>query len=342
MEGRLLDLIHRDDLEGVLNLHAAILAGEEDGSVRFRLRSKGGGWSWFEGTARAVRDDAGVLDSLVVFSHDISAQVDYENALADSERRYRLLAEHATDVVYRTRLDGTTEWISEGLTKILGFTPEELIGRDGMEHVHPADRASVSEAMAEVLAGERDTARFRMQTKDGGVRWIETTIHPLHDEMGRLTGFVGGWRDVQAEVEAGEALERRARTDNLTGLLNRGEAVACLARWLTPGGRPADGLAVAFCDVDDFKGVNDRLGHAAGDHLLQVVAERVRACVRGNDTVARFGGDEILLLMRGIGTIEVASAVAEKVRHAVRVPLELNGELVQVTVSVGVTMTSTR
>src|SRR5690606_13670448 len=140
------------------------------------------------------------------------------------------------------------------------------------------------------------------------------------------TGFLGGWRDVQAEVEAGEALERRARTDNLTGLLNRGEAVACLARWLTPGGRPADGLAVAFCDVDDFKGVNDRLGHAAGDHLLQVVAERVRACVRGNDTVARFGGDEILLLMRGIGTIEVASAVAEKVRHAVRVPLELNGE----------------
>ncbi|MFN8183497.1 MAG: PAS domain-containing protein [Candidatus Nanopelagicales bacterium] len=122
VEGRLLDLIHRDDLEGVLNLHAAILAGEEDGSVRFRLRSKGGGWSWFEGTARAVRDDAGVLDSLVVFSHDISAQVDYENALADSERRYRLLAEHATDVVYRTRLDGTTEWISEGLTKILGFT----------------------------------------------------------------------------------------------------------------------------------------------------------------------------------------------------------------------------
>jgi len=338
VEGRLLDLIHRDDLQGVLDLHAAILAGEQDGSVRFRLRSKDGRWSWFEGTARAVRDDAGELDSLVVFSHDISAQVDYEKALADSERRYRLLAEHATDVVYRSGLDGTTEWVSEGLTRILGFAPEEFIGRDGMEHVHPEDRAFVSQAMAEVLAGERDTARFRMQTKAGGVCWIEATIHPLHDEQGSLSGFVGGWRDVQAEVEAGEALERRARTDNLTGLLNRGEAVARLATWLSPGGQLPDGLAVAFCDVDHFKGVNDRLGHAAGDRLLQVVADRVVACVRGSDMVARFGGDEILLLMRGVGTMETAVTVAEKVRHAVRTPLELDGEVVQVTVSIGVTM----
>ena len=341
VQGRLLGLIHRDDLEGVLALHAAIRAGQEDGAVRFRVRSQKRGWSWFEGTARAVRDAAGALDSLVVFSHDISAQVDYENALADSEQRYRLLAEHATDVVYRTGLDGTTEWVSEGLTKILGFAPEEFIGHNGMEQVYPGDRAFVSQAMAEVLAGERETARFRMQTKRGDTRWIEATIHALEDEHGQPTGFAGGWRDIQAEVEAGEALKHRARTDNLTGLLNRGEAVAQLAAWLEPGGRRA-GLAVAFCDVDDFKVVNDRLGHAVGDRVLKVVADRVRACVRSSDVVARFGGDEILLLLAGADTIESATAVAEKVRQAVRIPFDLDGRPVQVSVSLGVTMAEDR
>ena len=177
-----------------------------------------------------------------------------------------------------------------------------------------------------------------MPTKDGGTRWIETTIHPVYDDDGQPVGFVGGWRDVQAEVEAEQELDSRARTDELTGLANRREVIAQLTRLLAPDNPRRRRLAVAFCDLDGFKSVNDARGHAVGDALLQAVAVRVRDCVRAGDTVARVGGDEILLVLDGVPDLAAATLVSEKVREALGVPVMIAGEAVPVTVSIGVTM----
>src|SRR5690606_10943289 len=163
---------------------------------------------------------------------------------------------------YRTSLDGTTEWVSEGVQRVLGFAPADFVGRNGRDLVSPQDREFVDRATAEVLSGERSSARFRMPTKDGGTRWIETTIHPVYDDDGQPVGFVGGWRDVQAEVEAEQELDSRARTDELTGLANRREVIAQLTRLLAPDNPRRRRLAVAFCDLDGFKSVNDARGHA--------------------------------------------------------------------------------
>lgn len=338
----LLDLVHRDDGLAIAAARDRLLSGEGSASARFRMRTTAGGFRWLEATARAVRDDQGEVTSLVVVTHDIQAQMDYEQALAESRQRYQLLAEHATDVVYRTTLDGVTEWISEGVERILGFPPEHFIGRSGHDVICHEDREFVDAMMAEVLAGTRQTVRFRMLTNDGGQRWVDATVHAVRDERGQPVGFVGGWRDVQAEVEAEQVLDRRARTDDLTGLLNRREVFAHLAERLRPGAGTHGQIAVVFCDLDNFKTINDRMGHAVGDRILQVVSDRIRACVRADDLIARVGGDEILLVLSGVTHLEVGTAVAEEVRRAVSEPLRINGQDVPVTMSVGVTLADER
>jgi diguanylate cyclase (GGDEF)-like protein len=150
--------------------------------------------------------------------------------------------------------------------------------------------------------------------------------------------FIGGWRDIEAEVEAHLELERRARTDDLTGLLNRGAGLERLEERLADHRRSARALAVAFCDLDRFKDVNDSHGHAAGDHLLRVVAERVLAVVRADDVVIRMGGDEFLVLLDGIDEIGAATSVAEKVRRVMAVPVPFGDEHLHATMSIGVTV----
>lgn len=331
-------IMHPDDWEAIKAARQEIMAGAETVTRRLRLRHRDGHYRWMQATARAARDERNDPLSLVIVTRDIEDQVHAEHALATSESRYRLLAEHATDVVYQVSVEGITEWISDGVTAILGFTPDECIGRAGLDLVVPEDRDYVAGVSREAWAGRRTNARFRMPTKGGGRRWVEATMHVVRGEDERPVGIVGGWRDVQAEVEAQEALDIRARTDDLTGLLNRREALAQLVHSLATGDGHRDQLAVAFCDVDAFKSINDSLGHSVGDRLLQTVADRIRTCVRSGDTVARVGGDEILLILRGVRSIDDAMVIAEKVRNAVRVPVDIDGQLVPTSVSVGVTM----
>ncbi len=161
-----------------------------------------------------------------------------------------------------------------------------------------------------------------MPTKSGEVRWVEATVHVVRDDDGQPIKIVGGWRDIQAELEAEQALDARARTDDLTGLVNRREALAQLVHSLSSDDADRDQLAVAFCDIDRFKGINDSLGHRAGDRLLQIVVTRIQSCVRSADIVARVGGDEILLILKGVRSMDDAMAIAEKVRLAVREPAQ--------------------
>ncbi len=335
---RLLELIHRDDGPAIAETRDRLLAGAESASTRFRMRTTDGAFRWLEATARAVRDEDQTVLSLVVVTHDIQSQMDYEEALAQSRQRYRLLAENATDVVYRASPDAVLEWVSEGVEAVLGFTPGELVGCSVKDLASPEDRDFVGHAIAESLAGNRRSARLRLFTKPGGTRWVDVTIHPVLDDAGRPSGFVGGWRDIETEVATETALDQRARTDDLTGLLNRREVMAEMAERLSPDGAARQPFAVAFCDLDDFKTINDTMGHAVGDRLLQIVADRIRECLRASDKVARVGGDEMLLLLDGVGELNSAVAVAEKVRQAVASPVQINGYQVPGSVSIGVTL----
>ncbi len=329
----ILRLVHPDDIDRVRATRDRLASGEATAATRLRMRACDGSYRWMESTARAVRNNVDHMDAMVVISRDIQDQMDFEQALSDSESRYRLVAENTIDVVYRTDKRGTIEWVSDGIQGLLGLQPAQLVGTSGWDLVAPEDVEDIMSAISLVVTGHRRTVRAQLHAVAGPAVWVEVAIHPVRDEQGVPIAYVGGLREVQAQVEAEQALDLLARTDDLTGLVNRREALARLTQWVNGG--EAQGLAVAFIDIDRFKTVNDRLGHAAGDVVLRQVAERILGCVRGSDVVARMGGDEILLLMRGIGDLDVAVGVAEKIRASVSQP-DADGS--PTTVSIGLTM----
>jgi diguanylate cyclase (GGDEF)-like protein len=162
-----------------------------------------------------------------------------------------------------------------------------------------------------------------------GTRWIEVTAVPQTDEEGRPYGLIATLQDVTAETRAREELRaaqdrlwHMANHDQLTGVPNRSLLVDRLEHALARHRRDEHGVAVLYCDLDGFKDINDRHGHAAGDSVLVEVARRMSQSVRESDTVCRFGGDEFLVLVEGFGDVAEVTDVAERIIEAVREPLE--------------------
>jgi len=165
--------------------------------------------------------------------------------------------------------------------------------------------------------------------------WVEGNAREFTDGKGHPSGILTSFRDIESELAA-EELEHRASHDMLTGLLNRDEATERLTDIL--GGPGTRTVAVAFCDVDDFKAINDTYGHLAGDAVLQSLADSIRAHVRDVDHVARFGGDEILVVLDGVRDLADAERIADSVRRRVQAPIQYGHDLLDVTMSIGVTL----
>ncbi len=160
-----------------------------------------------------VRGD-GVVERLAVFGADITELRATERMLEASEHYYRLIAENATDVVFRASVDGVAEWLSPSVDGLLGWRPDEIVGHSLAEFVHPDDREALRTGQTSVVAGTPATYDLRVRTRAGDYRWVSITVRPLLNDAGEVIGRAGGWRDIQREVEAGEALaELNARLE---------------------------------------------------------------------------------------------------------------------------------
>jgi len=259
--------------------------------------------------------------------------------LAESEERYRLLAENSSDVVMQLANDGIIRWVSPSLTSMLGWHPAEWIGRPGMEFLeHRGDTETYLANMEALQAGRSVVARDRVRARSGSWHWVETHACSFRNASGVVDGLVAFFRTIDAEVEAEAALARQASTDALTGLPNRRETFRRLEQLTRSCAPDLPPLALAFCDLDWFKRVNDSHGHGAGDALLVAVGERLRASLRPDDLVGRIGGDELLVVLVGVTDLEEALVRAEALRDAVRQPLPIANTSLEVTASIGVTL----
>lgn len=256
---------------------------------------------------------------------------------ADAETRYRILADNAVDIVVHLR-GSRIAWVSPSVQAAFGGPAEQWIGREFARRIHPGDAESFDAALQRIAGGEAVVQRFRVRSGGGRYHWVEGHGKPYFDAEGRTDGVIAALRIVDAQVEAEQRLERLARFDTLTGLVNRAEAIGRLESALAQPSGGGTHLGILFCDIDHFKNINDTWGHGIGDAVLATLAARIRECVRPDDTVGRTGGDEILVLLPGIQSLDETAQIAEKIRCRAAEPIHESGTTIRATLSIGATI----
>jgi diguanylate cyclase (GGDEF)-like protein/PAS domain S-box-containing protein len=223
-----------------------------------------------------------------------------------------------------------------------GSSLEELIGRTDFDIFSAPHAAAAFEDEQRVIeTGEPMIAKVERETfHDRPDAWVSTTKLPLRDQRGKIIGTWGIARDITARVEAEQALAEQALRDAVTGLANRVALMDRLARALVALERRPGCVAVLFADIDNFKEVNDSLGHDAGDRVLIEVGRRLTQVARRVDTVARLGGDEFVLLCPELSDDDDIRLISDRIIHTIRAPLRIDHRDLTVTASLGATATS--
>jgi diguanylate cyclase (GGDEF)-like protein/PAS domain S-box-containing protein len=277
------------------------------------------------------------LDNLVL-SRTLESQVAERTLeLVTREQWFRSLVQHSSDVVTVLDPSGIVRYQSPALERLFGHDPAATVGHSLSSLLQHADAARLQAAMARAadMPGASFVLEFPMAHRDGSWRDTETVITSLID-VPDVRGLVLNTRDVTDRKQLAERLAHQAYHDELTGLANRTLFQERLASVLA---NPAAGqVAVLFCDLDGFKAVNDSQGHDVGDALLGLVAQRLCHCVRTDDLVARFGGDEFAVLVTDADGLRAARDVAERIAESLRRPFTLDDREARVGVSIGIAL----
>lgn len=263
---------------------------------------------------------AGLLAALWRLRRELRRRLAAEQQARRSEAEFRLLAENTGDMISRIGSDGIRRYVSPAALRILGRSPEQLVGRSALEGIHPEDLPAVSTAIARLRACEAEDAvlTYRTWRADGIEIWLEATVKVIPDAVtGLPDGVVAAARDITQRKALENQLATLARLDALTGVANRRAFDETLGReWARcmQSGMP---LSLIMVDVDRFKAFNDHYGHQGGDACLRVVAATVGATIRrAGDLVARYGGEEFAVLLPETDA-GGAAAVAERLRQEV-------------------------
>jgi diguanylate cyclase (GGDEF)-like protein/PAS domain S-box-containing protein len=260
-----------------------------------------------------------------------------QRVLRYSEERFRALVQHSSDMVTVINLAGVIRYQSSSAEPLLGHRGIDLKGRSWASLLHPDD-ASRAVDLLEACAEQRPwpgPIEWRIQNAAGGWLALETTVTNLINEPS-VQGIVLNSRDVGERQELQSRLAYQAFHDGLTGLPNRAQFLNALQAALRRGHRRGAAVAVLLLDLDQFKNVNDSLGHAAGDKLLVGVAARLRDSLRGEDMAARLAGDEFVVLIEDPDGAEAAARVAARIAASLRQPFAIMGKTVFTSASIGI------
>jgi diguanylate cyclase (GGDEF)-like protein/PAS domain S-box-containing protein len=255
--------------------------------------------------------------------------------LRQSEERYRALVQDSCDVINVVDRDGVIKSVSPAVHAVMGYRPDELEGTSYYANIHPDDAAGIRAFLAGGAAEQR--AEVRTRHADGSWHWHDVTSRDLtgHPAVG---GIVVSHRDVTERRQFQDLLQHEAAHDVLTGLANRGAFLKALDHAVDTR---VDGrqLAVLFIDLNDFKPINDTLGHEVGDNVLVAVANALQRSVLGSDTVGRLGGDEFAVVLGDIASEDNAIAVATRILGMLAEPVTVGGTTIRCTASIGIALT---
>lgn len=247
--------------------------------------------------------------------------------------------ENADEGVIITAPDTTIVSVNKAFTQVTGYSPEEAIGQTPRLFHSGRQGENFYHHMWSQLQEHGQWQGEIWNRNKAGEDYLEwLSIAAVRDESGELSHYIAIFSDITSEKENEERLHNLAHYDQLTGLPNRILFNERLRYALTQAERNQQQVAVMFLDLDGFKPVNDNLGHAAGDRLLHLVAQRLKHCLRASDTVARFGGDEFTVVLPTIDEAQSAALIAEKIISEVARPYDIDANTVQITTSVGISL----
>jgi len=313
-------------IEGV-RAHGAV----RDLEISFRIKS--GEVRQLLCSVELIRLEQGAC--LLLVAQDITERKKAETQMQKLSRAL----EQTADAVLITDRDGVIEYVNPAFERVSGYTFAETVGRQPNLLKSGRQGPGFHENLWKtILAGEVFNDVLINRRKDGSLYYEEKTITPIKDADGRVTHFVATGKDITERMQTQERLAFMAQHDPLTELPNRALLLDRLKQSLAGARWRERRVGVLFVDLDRFKTINDTLGHEVGDRLLQQLAERFQRSVRDGDTVARFGGDEFVILLDDVASEDDVAGVAQKVLQALAPPFRVDGQTLYVTASIGVSL----
>jgi diguanylate cyclase (GGDEF)-like protein/PAS domain S-box-containing protein len=346
-------LIDPEDRDRVVGARTHSRRTGEPFHATYRAEHADGRTVWIRHDAVLIRDQDGSPRYWLGIMLDVTELTTAQQSLEEARSKYGALVEQIPAIVYVDLADASmrTTYVSPQIEAILGYTPQEYIDDPDLwsAMLHPDDRATAIETYVRGRdAGEPFTFEYRLVGRDGRVVWFRDSAVVLPASDGRPAQIQGVMLDITERRDAEERLAFLAYHDNLTGLPNKAMFDELLELGLARARRHGLGVAVITVDVDNFKLVNDSLGHEAGDVLINQLAERLGEATRETDLVARQGGDEFLLLLADLdrtspvsdddGAALVAEAVANRVQQSLEAPFDVLGTELYVSVSMGISV----
>ena len=332
--------IHPEDRSMVQSVREELAEGVEAVRWEFRAKVANDGYRWMSAISSLARDADGKVIGRISTLRDVDQQVKDRWALARSEQTFRMAMAGAPQGMAVVSLDGEILQVNQMFCDLVGYDVDSVMGRQEFDLIHPENIDIDLEVRRRLLAGEieYDIHEGRLLTRSGRTVWVQHSLALVRGEHEKPVFYVSQYQDItQAHADQVD-LKYRAAHDSLTGLINREELSRRAEQTLAQTPRRTGVPALMYCDLDNFKKINDSRGHAIGDQVLQATAERISSVLRGTDQVARMGGDEFVVLLSDVADVEAALAVAEKVRSAVGQPMEIALEPVSITMSIGVAL----
>lgn len=334
-------ITHPEDRERVCEEIQSGLAMAQRFDVEYRFVHAGGEirWAWERGAG--IYDAQGNLVAIEGLIQDITERKLSSHALREAERRYYNLFENALEGIFRTTAEGQYLDANPALARIYGFSsPAELISSlkdiSSQLYIEPQRREQFMRLIRKT--GMVSGFESQIRRKNGEVIWISENARAVVDDDGSLICYEGTVEDITEHKLYQAHIEQKANYDTLTGLANRSLLHERLHQAILAAASVGSRLAVVFVDVDRFKVINDSLGHPVGDELLRAIAQRLRANVRESDTVARFGGDEFVLLINGQSDPESVATVLERMLADISQPWRIPQGDFDVSCSIGVAL----
>jgi len=312
------------------NLHARLTGAEEHVRYTHRILGRDGTRRWVEVHGSVCQYEGGT--ALVEMALDVNQKVqsEWQSRLADR------VFESTSEGILITDAEFRILAVNPAFTRITGYHPEEAMDKRSRMMTGPSAQAEINRGMLQRLASDGHwQGEMKDRRKDGSWYPAWLSISAIRDNQGGITNYVGVFTDNTIRKEAENKLAFLADHDSLTGLLNRNSLMRIFAQQIEAAQISGDTLALFFIDLDRFKTVNDTLGHHAGDQLLVAAAERLREQLRPDDLLARFGGDEFVVILGGSPPQEMIAAIAQRLINSILRPFAVNGHEMFISASIG-------